>query len=231
MRLVRNGEELGPDRARADAILIVDRLSPTEHSTLLEAPPWIYLGSRQHLPRTRGRATGSLDIDAEWLAWHLPARPARASRIRVWVTLDQSFTINVESWEGRRQAAGSVATKQRSGRTLDRLDRAANRMKRVADASSVCHDQSVLWRTSAAILASEADPEAVDPLGELLREQAGHCCPCSQALRRAHVDSSGAATARCACRRYARWTPKPSGGCASKPDARRRSAAAPGRRW
>ena len=172
VRPVRNGEELGPDRARPDAILIVDRLSPTEHSTLREVPPWIYLGSRQHLPRTRGRGTGSLDIDAEWLAWHLPARPARVSRIRVWITLDQSFTINVESWEGRRQAAGTSATKQRSGRTLDRLDRAANRMKRVADASAVCHDQSVLWRTSAAILASEVDPEAVDPLGELLREQA-----------------------------------------------------------
>ena len=177
VRLVRNGEELGPDRARADSILIVDRLSPTEHSTLRDAPPWIYLGSRQHLPRTRGRGTGSLDIDAEWLAWHLPARPARVSRIRVWVTLDQSFTINVESWEGRRQAAGTVATKQRSGRTLDRLDRAANRMKRVADATVVCHDQSVLWRTSAAILASEADPEAVDPLGELLREQARALLP------------------------------------------------------
>ena len=177
VRLVRNGEELGPDRARADAILIVDQLSTTEHSTLREVPPWIYLGSRQHLPRTRGCGTGSLDIDAEWLAWHLPARPARVSRIRVWVTLDQSFTINVESWEGRRQAAGTVATKQRSGRTLDRLDCAANRMKRVADASVVCHDQSVLWRTSAAILASEADPEAVDPLGELLREQARALLP------------------------------------------------------
>ena len=177
MRPVRNGEELGPERARADAILIVDQLSPTEQSTLRKDPPWIYLGSRQHLPRTRGCGTGSLDIDAEWLAWHLPARPARVSRIRVWVTLDQSFTINVESWEGRRQAAGTAATKQRSGQTLDRLDRAANRIKRVADTSAVCHDQSVLWRTSAAILVSETDPQAVDPLGELLREQARALLP------------------------------------------------------
>ena len=177
MRPVQNGEELGPDRARADAVLIVDGLSPTEHSTLRKVPPWINLGSRQHLPRTRGRCTGDLDIDAEWLAWHLPARPARVSRIRVWITLDQSFTINVESWEGRRQAAGTAATKQSSGGALDRLDRAANRMKRVADASAVCHDQSVLWRTSAAILVSEADPEAVDPLGELLRKQARALMP------------------------------------------------------
>ena len=177
VRAVHDGDELGQDRALADAILIVDQLSPSEHSDLRAEPPWVYLGTREHLPAARGRCTGSLDTDGEWLAWHLPARPARVSRIRVWVTLDQSFTINVESWEGRRQTAGTTATKQRSGRTLDSLDRAANRMKRVADASAVCHDQSVLWRISAAILTSEADPEAVDPLGELLRQQARTLLP------------------------------------------------------
>ena len=182
MRPVGNGEELGPDHACADAVLIVDRLSPTQYSTLCKVPPWIYLGSRQHLPRTRGRRTGNLDVDAGWLAWHLPARPARVSRIRVWVTLEQSFTINVESWEGRRQTAGTMATNQRSRQTQNRLDLAANRIKRVADTSAVCYDQSVLWRTSAAILLSEADTEAVDPLGELLRQQARTLLPVLAAI-------------------------------------------------
>ena len=177
VRAVHDGDELGQDRALADAILIVDQLSPDEHADLRKEPPWVYLGTRERLPAARGRRTGSLDTEGEWLAWHLPARPARVSRIRVWVTLDQSFTVNVESWEGRRQTAGTAATKQRSGRTLDSLDRAANRMKRVADTSAVCHDQSVLWRTSAAILAGKDDPEAVDPLGELLRQQARTLLP------------------------------------------------------